>query len=246
MRRVFILIAAIALLTAACKIETNYAATLNADGTGTIAAEIGLDEEAQAFLQGEDPLADAPEDAETSTETRGDMTFYVATRTFSSPAELIAFSTEDDGLFSTFDATFTNTRVTVRGTTSDAGGGFFDDGDLEGFDPGLIEDSFSASVRITMPGKVLDSNADRTDGNTLIWDIPLMGGTVDVRAESDPSQSAGGGGGFPMWLIIVIVVVVVAAAGYFVMKQRTSGGGTTPAAAAPSGEAPPPPPPPVE
>jgi hypothetical protein len=239
MRRAFILIAAVALLTAACKIETNFDATLNADGSGTVSAEIGLDEEALAFLQGEDPFEDAPADATTRTEERGDMTFYIVTQDFASADELASLATDDDGLFETFTATFSDTRVTVRGTTADAGGGLMGE-DLGDFDPQLLEDSFSANIRITMPGKVIESNADIVDGSSLTWEVPLFaGGSVEITAQSDPTQS--GDGGFPIWAIVAIVAVAVAALAAVVwwLRQRSS---TEPPAAEAADAAPPRPP----
>lgn len=222
MRRLFILVAAIALLTAACKIETNVEVVLNADATGTVASEIGLDEDAQAFLQGQDPFEDVPEGAVTRTEQRGDMTYYIVSQPFSSADQLAELATGEDGLFDTLETSFSGSRVTVRGTTMDSGGGLMDTGDFGELDPGIIEDSFSATIRITMPGRVTDSNADTTDGSTLTWDVPLLGGSIEVRAESDPTRTPSGGGGFPVWLIIVIVVVAAGAAGYVVMSRRKS------------------------
>jgi hypothetical protein len=251
MRRLFILIAVLALAVTACRIESNTDATLNADGSGTVAFEIGLDDEArELLLQDTDPFEDAPDGSDTTTEERGDMTYYIASVPFATPEELARLMTEEENsIFSTFTATFTESSVTVQGTTEDSGGGFLGEGELEGFDPGLIEESVSASVRITMPGRVLDSNADSAEGSTLTWEVPLLGGAVEVRAESDPTQSGGGGGGFPIWIVAVIVLVLGGGIAYFVLNQRrairaggpvgvqTHGGDAAP---------PPPPPPPVE
>jgi hypothetical protein len=253
MRRLLILATAVALLVTACKIETNVEATLNADGTGTVLYEIGLDDEAEGLLlQNVDPFEDVPEGAATRTEERGDMTYYIASLSFADAADLTGLMTEEESaVFSTFTATFSETKVTVRGTTQDTGGGLLGDSELEGFDPGLIEESVSATVRIRMPGKVLESNADSADGNTLSWQVPLFGSPIEVRAESDPTQSGGGGGGFPAWLIVVIVLVLAAGVAYFVLNQRRSAPATAPGSMEIGGPAggeppPPPPPPPVE
>ena len=236
MRRLLVLIMALALITAACKIETNVAATLNADGTGVVAFEIGVDDEARDFLlqSGDDPFLDTPAGATNTTEERGDMTYYVSTVEFSSAAELTELMTvQDDSAFSAFSATFAETRVRVEGSITDMGGGLGGEGELEGVDPSLIEESMSANIRITMPGKVTETNADSTDGSTLTWSVPLFGGSLDIVAESDPTKSAGGGG-FPVWLIIVIVVVVAAAAAFFILNRRRPGDGAdTGLAAAP-------------
>ena len=236
MRRFFVLAAVLAVVLAGCKIETNVNATIDADGTGTVAYEIGLDDEAMRFFtqSGEDPFADAPADATTRTEERDGMTYYIIEQTFDGADELIRLMTEeDDSPFETFSASFSASEVSVSGTTGDTGGGMIDPGELEGFDPGLIEESFSASVKITMPGEVTSSNADSQDGSTLTWDVPLLGGALEIQAQSDPTKSGGGGGGFPAWLIVVIAVLVVAAIGFFVMNRRKPAA-SAPAAAAPA------------
>ncbi len=252
MRRILLLAAVLALVTAACKIETNFAATIEADGSGVLVAELGFDEEAQDLLLqgGADPfegndLAEIP-GATTSEETRGDMTFFLIEAPFDSVEQLEqGLLGNENALVNTFDVTVTEDRVTVSGTADAEELGE----QAEGFDPEIFEESVSASIRLTLPGRILSHNADSQDGNTLTWVVPIFGGTLDIQAESDPTQEpAGDGGGFPIWLIVVIVVVVVAAIAFVVLRGRSGG---TPAAApaapeAPTGETPPMPPPPAE
>jgi hypothetical protein len=83
MRRLIILAALVALVTTACKIETNFGAVINADGSGTLIVEMGMDEEAQSFFlqDGSDPfddqdMSDFP-DARQRQERRGDMDFWI-------------------------------------------------------------------------------------------------------------------------------------------------------------------------
>lgn len=250
MRKLFALTAVLVLITAACKIETNIGAIINADGSGTIVAEIGFDDEAaEMFLQGEDPFdgadfADAP-GAQTREERRGDMTYYIVEVDVDDVTQMEnELLGADNSLLSDLSIDVTDERVTVTGSaTAEEGLG----GEAEGFDPEMIEDSISASVYFTMPGQILSHNADRQTGNTLYWDIPVLGGTLDIQAESDPTGTpAGGGDGFPVWAYAVLAAVVLGAAWYF-MKGRSGGtGGSDGAAAAPSApteEAPPAPPP---
>lgn len=252
MRRILLLAAVLALVTAACKIETNFAATIEADGTGVLVAELGFDDEAaELLLQGgvADPfegndLASVP-GATTSQETRGDMTFYLIEVPFDDVEQLEqGLLGNENALVNTFDVTVTPDRVTVEGKAdADALGE-----QAEGFDPAMFEESVSASIRLTLPGRILSHNADSQDGNTLTWEVPIFGGTLDIQAESDPTQEPGGdGGGFPIWLIVLIVVVVVGAVAFFVVRGRSGG---TPAIAPAAPEAPedetPPTPPPVE
>jgi hypothetical protein len=249
MRRILMLAAAVALITAACKIETNFAATIEADGTGVLVAELGFDDEAQDLLLqgGADPfegndLAEVP-GATTSEETRGDMTFYLIEVPFDDVEQLEqGLLGNENALVNTFDVTVTEDRVTVSGTADAETLGE----QADGFDPALFEESVSASIKLTLPGRILSHNADSQDGNTLTWAVPIFGGTLDIQAESDPTQEPGGdGGGFPIWLIVLIVVVVVGAAAFFVVRGRSGGTpAATPAAPdAPGGDTPPMPPP---
>ena len=250
MRRLIILAALLAVVATACKLETNFGVIINADGSGTIIGEIGVDDEAaELFLSGEDPfegneLAAAP-GARTRQESRGDLTYYVVEIEIDDIAnaeqQLID---NENSLLSNLDITVTDSLVTVSGRASadDSLGG-----EAEGFDPGVIEDSISASVYFTMPGTILSHNAERQDGNTLYWDIPVLGGTLDIQAESDPTGTpASSSDGFPVWAYFVIAAVLLGALYYF-MKGRSGGDAAEPAEATRSWEDDPDdPPPPAE
>lgn len=244
MRRLMMVAALLALVAAACKIETNFGAVINADGSGTIIAEIGMDEEAQGFFlqdvsdpfEGND-MSECP-GARTSEEQRGDLKFWIIECDVADiTANTGLLEDNENSMVSDFSITVTDTLVTVSGSASaeDTLGS-----EAEGFDPGVLEDSISANVKITMPGRILEHNADSKDGNTLTWKVPILGGNLDIQATSDPTGPAdsSGGGGFPTWLIAVIAVVVLAG-GYYFMTQRKKGGS---APAAPAGDVPPPPP----
>ena len=122
-------------------------------------------------------------------------------------------------------------EVTGRGNAGAATEGADDFMSLE-----ELQESVTINLRLTLPGKILEHNADSQDGNTLTWSVPFTGEAMDVRAVSDPTQSEGGG--FPMWAIIVIAAVVVAGIAALALLGRRRGS----AAAVP----PPPPPPPPE
>ena len=134
----------------------------------------------------------------------------------------------DNTMLSSFDITVTDTLVTVTGTASaeDSIGS-----QAEGFDPTVLEDSISANLKVTMPGRIISHNADSQSGNTLTWKIPVLGGTLDVQASSDPTgtPASGGGGGFPIWLIAVIAVVVLGGGYYLWTQNKKPGGGVAPA-----------------
>jgi hypothetical protein len=239
MRRLIVLASLLAIVAAACQIETNFGVVINADGSGRIVAEIGMDDEAQQFLlegtddpfEGND-LSDVP-NAVRRTETRGDMDFWIVEVPVDDVTQIEDEVTgADNSLLTGFNVEISDTLVSVRGTAAaeDALG----DG-AEGFDPSLMEDSLSFNIRITLPGKILEHNADSREGNTLVWAVPLFGGTLDVQAQSDPSQPAdggGGGGGIPIWVWIAIAAVVVGGAVYYFMQQQKKAG-TSPAGASP-------------
>ena len=247
MRRLIVVAAIVALVATACKVETNYGAVINKDGTGTIIAEIGMDEEAQGFFlqEGTDPfegqaLSEIP-GAVTRQETRGDLTFYIVEAAVDDVSQIEDMMLNDsESLFKTFSVTVTDTKVTVAATAdaTDTLGS-----QAEGFDPSVFQDSISANVKLTLPGRILTHNADRVEGNTLIWSVPVLGGSLDLQAESDPSGTPGGGdSGFPVWILAVVAAVVVAIVVYVVVQRRK----VAPAAAAPAAMDDVPPPPAVE
>jgi len=250
MRRISALAMVLALLAVACKIETNVVADLNADGTGTVMFEVGFDEEAQGlFLQDTDPFDEAPPGATTSEETRNGIRYFQFTLPFNDAEELTQLMLESDQApFETFSASFSATSVKIDARTAAEGGGFFSESDLEGFSPDQLEDSLAANIVITMPGKVISSTADSSDGSTLTWKVPLFsGGALTVQAESDPTQEGGSGGGFPVWLIAVIVVVVAAGAFFFLRSRQSAPAAPATEPEVPAADEPPAPPaPPTE
>lgn len=234
MRRLIIMASLLALVATACKLETNIGAIINADGSGTVVTELGMDEEAKGiFLQdGADPFEgndlSTCEGAERSEEQRGDMTFYILACDIADLAEFEqALTSSENTMLSTFDITVTDTLVTVSGT-ADASNTL--GSEAEGFDPAIFEESISANLKITMPGSIIEHNADSRNGNTLTWEIPVLGGVLDVQASSNPAgtpASGGDGGGFPTWLIAVIAVVVLGG-GYYLWTQNKKKDGAAP------------------
>ena len=248
MRRLIVAASLLALVAVGCRIETNFGVTINADGSGMIVAEVGMDETAQSLLGDEagDPfegndLSQVP-NAVQRTETRGDFMYWI----IEVPVEDVT-QIEDEvigaenSLLTSFDVQVTDTLVSVSAsaTASQAMGEEF-----EGFDPATLEEALTFNVRITMPGLITSHNADDQEGNTLIWRVPLFGtGGLDVQAQSDPTQApAGGGSGIPVWVWIAIAAVVVGGGLFWYLRQQTrkaGGGGAMPAADTESSEPPP-------
>ena len=74
----------------------------------------------------------------------------------------------------------------------------------------------SISVKITMPGRIVSSNADRTIGdNQLVWDIGFTDTEVAIEAESTFKED-----GFPFWIIILVILVAAALAGWWFWSKR--------------------------
>lgn len=235
MRRLIPLLMLLALISTACRIESNLIADINADGSGVIGAEIGYDEEAASFIeqftQGEDPFADSPmaamPGAQSREEDRGGMHFLISTVEVEDIAAAIEQSAAADpnSLVQEFSVTVTANRVEVTGRGSLAGAMAGAEGMLS---PDQLAESVSANIRLTLPGAILESNATSQDGNTLTWALPIAGGDVEISAVSDPTRSPGGG--FPLWAIIVIAAAAVAAIGAVVLYSRRRGGAATPPA----------------
>ena len=130
MRRLIPLLMLLALISAACRIESNLIAEINVDGSGEIGAEIGYDEEAAAiieqFTQGEDPFANSPmagmPGAQSREENRGDMHFLISTAEVEDIAAAVEQSMADpNSLLQEFSVTITANRIEVAGRGSLAG-----------------------------------------------------------------------------------------------------------------------------
>lgn len=254
MKRMLILVAALALLTTACKIQINAEFTINADKSGVVVLELGYDDEIKELAEssGESPdsmfgdfdLQDTP-GAVVTTERRGDMTFQVVTVPIEDITAADALGGEmAAGLTDNFAITFTEDLVTVTGSTTldDALGGGGED--MAGIPPEMLSEFFEINIRITMPGKILEHNATSQSGNTLTWAVNLTDPTLDISAQSNPNASAGGSS-MMVYIIIAAAVILLGLLAWMFMKKRGSTGGAATAPPPPMamGDAPPAPPP---
>lgn len=203
-----------ALLLAACRAEVNISLAVEEDGSGTVAFELGTDDEFRELLgsSGADPdelfgdLESGVEGGEVFEREEGDMSYQGVRIEFDDIDEVSDtltdagsdffggfgdFSFEMDESSAVFDATLTADEQDL--------------GEDIPFDPSQLSgDFFSAGFVLSMPGTVTSHNADEVlaDGS-LRWDLPLLGGTTELHAESEF-----GGSGFP-WLFVIIALVVV-------------------------------------
>lgn len=225
MRKLLLVVAAVAILTSACRAEANFILDVNEDGSGEVTADVGIDDELMEVLEGvgggtDQLLLQIPEGTGVVESREGDMTFFASSQTFSDTEEL----QEALALFEEADATFENFTLVVEGggaelnttvVTPDATQaveGLGDFGDIG------IDEIFTSSLLVTLPGELTTSNADEvlSDG-TLRWNIPIDGGIIEVMAVTESANS-----GLPWGLIIGIVVVVllVAAAALWAQNRR--------------------------
>lgn len=223
MRKLLPLLAAVVLLTSACRLETNVTIDVNEDGSGSFTTELGLDEEMQGVLEsfggGEDLLSGLDLGGATPTETRveGAMTYYSASQEFTDVAELESLlnDNQDQVAFDEFTLEVTEDGASFIAKTGPLSGqGELDPASLP-FDPAtLTEDIFSANIYVKLPGTVTTHNADEeTSDGRLRWAISLTD-PLDMEAET-----TFGGSGIP-WVPIGIAAVVVLGIGGFLMTRR--------------------------
>ena len=212
MRRHIILFALLAIVLTACRVESNIILDINEDGSATVGAEVGFDDEFLALItesggSPEDLFSDLPnfgDDVVTTERTEGDMTYFGVVGEVDDLSTLEAGSEDLEG-FQSFSYTYDDSSATLEAVIAAASTGDF--GGEFGIDPSTItEEFFSANLIVTMPGTVTESNADivRGDGS-LVWNIPLTG-EKEVFATSEIGASA------TSWFIFVLVIVLLAMA----------------------------------
>jgi len=228
MRKYVLAFFGLALVLSACRIESNIILNIDEDGSATVGAEIGFDEDMLDLVTqgGGDPsdiLGDLPDlggdGVEPIQRVDGDMTYYGVT------TNIDDLSTYDfDGFegeaFSEFSYQFDSNSATLAATVDATGVGDLGGEDL-GIDPAEITgDIFSARVLVAMPGTIAEHNADEvmSDG-TLVWNLPLSG-SKDVFATSTFGSSSFNW----MWLLVggVLLIGVIAAVAAVMTSRKDS------------------------
>lgn len=213
MKKLLLVVAGIALLAVACRAEVNVLVDINQDRSGSATFEFGLDDEFKNLIESsggstEDLLADvnlAAEGGEATTRTEGDMTYTGVRKDFTDVDEILGDltgETNSDGPFTDFsfdmDDKTAELTATISAPEQDAG-------DLP-IDPSTItDDIFSSNFILSMPGNVVEHNADEVlpDGR-LRWDLPILGGTKEVHAVSE----FGGSSLWWLWIVLGVVLIV--------------------------------------
>lgn len=206
----------LALLLSACRIESNVILDINEDGSATVGAEIGLDEEMLDIVSqsGEDPtdlLSDLPslggEEVEPINRVEGDMTFFGFTTTVED-LSTYDFAGLQGETFSEFIYEYDDSSATLTATVDATGVGDLGGGGELPIDPtDITADLFSARVLVAMPGSVTEHNADEVTGDgTLVWNLPLSG-SVDIFATSTFGNTA------PTWFWFVVGGILIVGIG---------------------------------
>jgi hypothetical protein len=223
MRKMWPVLAALVVLTSACRLETNVSIDVNEDGSGSFTAEIGLDQEMRDALEGfggsDDLLSglELGDGTPTETRTEGDMTYISATQSFADTTELktVLDSNQDQASFEEFELEVTEDGARLVARTGPLAGEDGTGADELPFDiSALSDDFFSANIFVKLPGEVKKQNADEimADGR-LRWAISVTD-PIDIEAETSLGSS-----GVP-WLPIGIAAVVVLGVGAYAVTRR--------------------------
>jgi len=223
MRKMWPVLAALVVLTSACRLETNVTIDVAEDASGTFVTELGIDEEMQGLLESfggsEDLLAGLDLGGATPVETRteGDMTYYAASQSFTDITELRSLLDEnqDQAAFEQFELDVNEDGALLIAKTGPLSGQEGFDVDSLPIDPTtLTEDVFAANIFVKLPGKVTRHNANEvmSDGR-LRWAVSLTD-PLDIEAESSFNE-----GGIA-WLPIGIAAVAVLGIGAFLVTRR--------------------------
>jgi hypothetical protein len=218
------LLITLSLILSACTI--NIETKINADGSGEMSTAFIFTKEDKETLASFGTATDnlcsemqsqdsgMPTDMEFKQEEHGDETWCVASQKF---ATLDKLREASGGEGITFNTLKIENGKFVYDVTVDMGGG----------DTGSMPFPVTINWKLTTPGNVTNHNADKKDGNTLTWNLPI-GSAKTLHAESNVGSSPLGsidlGGNW--WIIVVVlcclclVVIVIAVAAFFLLRKK--------------------------
>lgn len=197
MKRLAALVVLAALLMAGCRAEVRLLLDVGEDGSGTLAAEVGINNQLKNLIEqlgGDTDKIISGLDlglvGEGSTRVEDDMTIYTTTVAFDDETQIADAAA---GHFTSL-----NLDVTDKGTSLEATLDLVGDLDLSAFpvDPSSIDpETFEAHILVALPGELTDHNADEvTADGRLSWTIPLDG-ELYMYANTEYPRAR-----FPWWI----------------------------------------------
>ena len=210
------------------------------DESGTFTIELSLDDELRQLLEeqgGEqflgftDQLNDPPDGWEAEEFTEGVFQGVRVTTEFedfeslqsklsSIDAQLSQSELALPAAFQTLGLSRDGDIFTFRADLADATSGLdqLSDQNVGGFDIAQIIDTiFTIRFIVTLPGEVLEHNADSLEGSTLVWQVTSSDTTGVLMATSD----AGSGPSTASLVgLAAVVLVVLAVGGYAFARSR--------------------------
>lgn len=201
MKRLAALVVLFALLLAGCRAEVRLLLDVTENGSGTLAAEVGINNQLKDLIEQLGGDTDKIISGlnlglvgEAATRVEGDMTIYTTTVAFDDEMKIADAAA---GHFTSMKL-----EVTDKGAQLEATLDLVGDLDLSQFpvSPDSIDpDTFEAHILVALPGDLIDHNADEVlpDGR-LSWSIPLND-ELYVYANTEYPKTA-----FPWWLFGVV------------------------------------------
>lgn len=217
MKRFSVLVALLAVIAAGCRAEVRLLLDVTEDGSGTLAAEVGINDQLRGLI---DQLAgdsdaiisglDLGLSGEGSTRVEGDMTIYATEIAFDEIAEIPEAAA---GNFTSFSLELTDDGTAFEATLDLAG-----ELDLTQFpvDPSTIDsETFEARVLVSLPGEIATHNATEiTATGQFAWDIPLDDELYMFANTQYPEAS------FPWWLVGLLALSGGLAIGVWLLAVR--------------------------
>jgi hypothetical protein len=203
MKRLAALTVLAALLMTGCRAEVRLLLNVNDNGSGTLAAEVGINNQLKDLIdqltgdsEGIISALDLGLEGEGSTRVEGDMTIYTTQVSFSDETKIQDAAA---GHFTSFSLDMNDQGTSLEATLDLVG-----DLDLSQFpvDPSSIDpQTFEARILVSLPGEVADNNADEiTPDGQFSWNIPLNGKLYMYAKTTYPKS------GFPTWLLPLLLL----------------------------------------
>jgi hypothetical protein len=217
MKRLATILTVLTVLLAGCRAEVRLLVDVTEEGTGTITAEVGIDQQLRDLI---DRLAGDSEriisgldlglEGESETRVEGDLTIYSTVASFDEVASVPEASA---GNLTSFTVDLTEDGASLEATLNLAG-----ELDVSEFpvDPNAIgPENLQAEIIVSLPGEPVDHNADELlEDGRFSWVIPLDGELYMFANTEYPKSD------FPLWLFGLLALTGVLAIGVWIAAVR--------------------------